>query len=304
VGIQHGEKMKKTVLLTGASGFIGKNIRESYLSEKYALLTPTSKELNVADDVSVDDFFRKNKVDVVIHGAVKPGHRNAKDPANIFPANTKMFFNLEKHRQEYDKMLVLGSGAIYDMRNYRPKMREENFGDFMPVDEYGFGKYVCGRIIEHSSNIHDLRIFGIFGKYEDYAIRFISNAICKTLFDLPVTIKQNRYFDFLDVDDLMPVLEWFMENTPRHRAYNITPDSAVTLYDIACMILEVSGKRHLPIKIAQEGMAPEYSGNNGRLRREMPGLTLTPLRKSIKKLYLWYAENRHLIDSNLLLFDK
>jgi GDP-L-fucose synthase len=296
--------MKKTILLTGANGFIGKNIRESYLSEKYALLAPSSRELNVADGEAVDDFFRTNKIDVVIHGAGKPGHRNAKDPTDIFLTNTKMFFNMEKHKQEYDKMLVLGSGAIYDMRNYRPKMREENCGDFIPADEHGFCKYVCGRTIAHISNIYDLRIFGIFGKYEDYAIRFISNAICKTLFDLPTTIKQNRYFDFLDVDDLMPVLEWFVENTPRYHAYNITPDSAVTLYDVACMVREVSGKNHLPIKVAQEGMAQEYSGDNGRLRREMSNLTFTPIRESIKKLYLWYAENRHLIDRDLLLFDK
>jgi GDP-L-fucose synthase len=296
--------MKKTILLTGASGFIGRNIRESYLSGKYALLTPSSRELNVADGEAVDGFFRKNKVDVVIHSAGKPGHRNAKDPTNIFLTNTKMFFNLEKHRQEYEKMLVLGSGAIYDMRSYRPKMREESFGDVIPADEHGFCKYVCGRTIERSANIYDLRIFGIFGRYEDYAIRFISNAICKALLDLPITIKQNRYFDFLDVDDLMPVLEWFVENTPRYHAYNITPDSAVTLHDVACMVREVAGKSHLPIKVAQEGMAPEYSGANARLRREISNLTLMPIRKSIEKLYLWYAENRHLIDRNLLLHDK
>lgn len=295
---------KKTILLTGASGFIGRNIKESFLSEKYVLLTPSSKELNVADDVSVDDFFRKNKIDVVIHGAGKPGHRNAKDPADIFLTNTKMFFNLEKHKQEYDRMLVLGSGAVYDMRNYRPKMKEENFGDFIPADEHGFCRYVCGRTIAHSSNIYDLRIFSIFGKYEDYAIRFISNAICKTLFDLPITIKQNRYFDFLDVNDLMPILEWFIEHRPRHHAYNITPDKAITLYDVACMVREISGKNYLPVKVAQDGMALEYSGTNERLRVEIPNLTLTPLRQSIEKLCLWYSENLHLIDRSLLLFDK
>jgi GDP-L-fucose synthase len=102
----------------------------------------------------------------------------------------------------------------------------------------------------------------------------------------------------------MPILEWFIANTPRHHAYNITPDSSVTLYDVACMVREISGKSQLPIKVAQEGMALEYSGTNERLRREMPDLTLTPLRKSIEKLYLWYSENQHLVDRNLLLFDK
>jgi GDP-L-fucose synthase len=117
-------------------------------------------------------------------------------------------------------------------------------------------------------------------------------------------VKQNRYFDFLDVDDLMPVLEWFIEGAPRHPAYNVTPDGAVTLHDVACMVREISGKSHLPIRVAQEGMGLEYSGDNSRLRREMPNFALTPMRKSVEKLYLWYAENRHLVDRNLLLLDK
>jgi hypothetical protein len=70
------------------------------------------------------------------------------------------------------------------------------------------------------------------------------------------------------------------------------------------MVRDVSGKKRLPIKVAQEGMALEYSGDNGRLRREMPDLTITPIRKSIEKLYLWYFEHRSLIDRNLLFFDK
>ena len=37
--------MNKTILLTGSNGFIGKNIKESFLSERYRLLTPSSKEL-------------------------------------------------------------------------------------------------------------------------------------------------------------------------------------------------------------------------------------------------------------------
>lgn len=84
-------------------------------------------------------------------------------------------------------------------------------------------------VIEKSSNIYDLRIFGIFGKYEDYAIRFISNAICKTLFDLPITVKQDRNFDYIFVEDLMTVLEFFIEARPKYKAYNITPASSVSL---------------------------------------------------------------------------
>ena len=291
------------VLLTGGSGFIGRNIRESFLAEKYEILSPSSKELNLADTESVDSFFRQNSVDCVIHAAVKPSHRNAKDFSNLFYTNTRMFFNLERHKDEYQKMLVLGSGAIYDMGHYRPKMKEEEWTDYIPVDEHGYCKYVCEKVIEHSQNIFDLRIFGIFGKYEDYAIRFISNAICKTLFDLPITIKQNRLFDYLYVNDLMPILDWFIENSPRKKSYNLTPDSAISLYDLATIVREISQK-DLPILIKNEGLGLEYSGDNALLKSEYTSFCFAPLHTAIQELYDWYKERKQLIQRDLLLVDK
>ena len=261
------------------------------------------KELNLADEESVDCYFRNHSIDVVIHAAVKPGHRNAKDTSNLFYTNTRMFFNLERHKSEYEKMIVLGSGAIYDMRNYRPKMKEEEWDAYIPSDEHGYCKYVCEKVIEKSNNIYDLRIFGIFGKYEDYAIRFISNAICKTIFDLPITIKQNRYFDYLYIDDLMPVLDWFINNKPNYHSYNITPDKSISLYELAEIIKNLSNK-NLPIIVAQEGLGLEYSGNNNRIKEEFQEFKTTPIKDSIKRLISWYIENKNNLDFNKLIIDK
>lgn len=291
------------ILLTGGSGFIGRNIRESFLAEKYEIISPSSKELNLADQESVDAFFKNNSIDFVVHAAVKPSHRNAKDFSNLFYTNTRMFFNLERHKDEYQKMLVLGSGAIYDMRHYRPKMKEVEWTGHIPADEHGYCKYVCEKVIEHSSNIFDLRIFGIFGKYEDYAIRFISNAICKTLFDLPITIKQNRKFDYLYVNDLMPILDWFIDNNPQKKSYNITPDCAISLYDLAIMVREISNS-DVPILIKSEGLGLEYSGDNTLLKNEFTTICFTPIRTAIQELYNWYRENKQVIQKDLLLTDK
>lgn len=294
---------KKNILLTGGSGFIGRNILESFLSEKYQILAPSSKELNLSDEDSVDTYFNSHQIEIVIHAAVKPGHRNATDLSNLFYTNTRMFFNLERHNNEYEKMFVIGSGAIYDYRNYRPKMREIEWREFIPVDDHGYCKYVCGNIIEHSTNIYDLRIFGIFGKYEDYAIRFISNAICKTLYDLPITIRQNRKFDYLFIEDLIHILDWFICNTPQYHSYNITPDTSVSLHDLAIVVKEIS-RKDLPILIAEEGMGLEYSGDNSRLRNEIKSLTFSLLRDSIQSLTEWYQSRKNEININSLLIDK
>ena len=149
----------------------------------------------------------------------------------------------------------------------------------------------------------DLNIFGIFGKYEDWEIRFISNAICKTLFDLPVTLRQNRRFSYLYVNDLMPVLEYFIENEPKYKSYNVTPDEETELLQAAQTVLKVAGKQ-TPIQVATPGYGLSYSGSNARLRSEINNLKFTPFEQAVKELVAYYKKIQATLDENLLRTDK
>lgn len=297
------ESLKK-VLLTGGSGFIGRNIQESFLGRKYAITAPRHAELELADDDAVNAYFRKNTFDVVIHSAVKPGHRNAKDPTNLFYADCRMFFNIVRNSGSFGKLIVLGSGSVYDMARQSLQKVEETFlGTSVARDEHGFYRYVAARFMEQMPGAVELRIFSIFGKYEDYAIRFISNMICKAIHDLPLTMKQNRPFDFLYIDDLMPILDHFISNDAKHTSYNVTPDHSIELYQAAEKVRAISGK-DLPIVVAQPGMGFAYGGSNARLHSEIPGLRLTDLDDAIRRLYGWYSDNKDTIRKELLLVDK
>lgn len=290
------------ILLTGATGFIGKNLSE-YLIDRYVLCTPTRSELDLLDTASVDTYLRQHQFDVVIHSAGKPGHRNAVDPTGVFYADTRMYFNLVRNRDYFGKLLITGSGGIYNFHKYCPKMKESEWRDNIPEDEHGFFRYVTAHHIETMDRVTDLRLFGVFGKYEDYAIRFISNAICKTLFDLPITIRQNRFFDYLYIDDFMQIVEFFIMHDARHHEYNVTPDTSVSLQWLAELIVSISCKQ-LPILIASEGLGAEYSGDNTRLREEMPEIVFTPIISAIRELYDWYSSNLTSINRELLLTDK
>jgi len=290
------------VLLTGASGFIGKNLSE-YLIDRYVLCTPTRAELDLLDTESVDAYLRQHQFDVIIHSAGKPGHRNAIDPTGIFYADTRMYFNLVRNRDYFGKLLITGSGGIYDFHKYHKKMKETEWRDNIPSDEHGFFRYVTAHHMESVDRVTDLRLFGVFGKYEDYAIRFISNAICKTLHDLPITIRQDRFFDYLYIDDLIQIINFFITHDARYHEYNITPDQSVSLKWLAELIMSISGKR-LPVLIASEGLGLEYSGDNSRLREEMPGVIFTPFEISICDLYDWYRKNIGNINKSLLTIDK
>ncbi len=296
------ELMKK-ILVTGGTGFVGRNIAESYLKDKYELFAPKRSELDCSDDDSVQQYFSSRSFDVVIHSAIKPGHRNAVDTTDRLYTNSRMMFNLLRQQAHWGKLLNMGSGAIYDMKHYQPKMKESYFGTYMPADEHGYTKYIFGKLLPNLDAVYDLRLFGVFGKYEDYAIRFISNAVCKAIFDLPITLQQNRKFDYLYISDLMPVLEYFIEHNPKEKAYNVTPDSAVELLEIANIVKRVSGKQ-IDISVAREGTGMEYSGDNSLLRSEMKNVAFMPIEASITELYQWYEANKNNLNKQLLLTDK
>ena len=293
----------KKILLTGGSGFIGRNIKESYLAEQYEIIAPTHKELPLDDTQAVDDFFKHREFDVILHTAVKPGHRNAKDLSNLLSTNLRIFENLERNKHKYGKFINFGSGAIYDVAQNNAGVTEQDIYKNMGKDDHSFCKYVVHKQIDSLENFYDLNIFGIFGKYEDYAIRFISNAVCKAIFGLPITLRQNRRFSYLDVNDLPPILEWFIENQPKYKSYNIVPNNFVELKTIADLVNEISDK-NLEIKIANEGFGLDYYGSNGRLKKEMPELVFTPIQTSIQNLFAYYEQNQKSLDKNLLLEDK
>lgn len=292
----------KKILLTGGSGFIGRNILESYLSQKYDIVAPRHTEVDIADTESVDNFFKNKKFDVVLHTAVKPGHRAALDKSNLFYTNVRMFENLERNKDKFGKFINFGSGAVYDVSKNNSGVSESDIYKNMGVDEHSFTKYVVHKQIDNLPGFVDLNIFGIFGKYEDYSIRFISNAICKSLFNLPITLRQNRRFSYLYVNDLPKILDWFIENDTKYKSYNIVPDTHTDLADIAYAVSKVSGNKD--IKIANDGYGLDYYGSNARLKNEFKDVYFTPMETAIAELYDWYRKNINLIDKQKLTKDK
>lgn len=293
----------KKILLTGGNGFIGKNILESYLAEKYEITAPRSYELNLADTDCVDEYFKNKSFDVVLHAAAKPGHRNAKDRTNLFYSNMRMFENLVRHKDKFGKFVNFGSGAIYDQSKNITLAKEADICKNMPADEHGFCKYCEQKCIEKLENFVDLNIFGIFGKYEDWEIRFISNAVCKCIFNLPVTLRQNRRFSYIFVEDLFPVLEFFIENDVKYSSYNVTGNEPADLLQLAKTVVAICNPDN-DIKVAQDGYGMDYTGDNSRLRAEFPSMAFTPFNTAIEKLYDYYSKNKDLIDIELLKTDK
>lgn len=279
----------KKILLTGANGFIGKNLLRT-LSAKYEILSPSSRDLDLRDVESVDKFFQNNKVDIVIHTANVGGARNEVGKENVVEDNLRMFFNLVRQEDKFEKMIYFGSGAEYGKQSEIKSLKEEDLGIRMPADSYGFYKYVCANYTLNSDKLVNLRLFGVYGKYEDYKVRFISQTICKILLDLPIKIKQNVVFEYLYIEDLVRVVEFFLENNGKHNTYNVGNGNKVELLEVAKLILQKLGK-DLPLTVENEGLNKEYTADVSRLKTELPeDFKFTDLDEGVENLINFYKK--------------
>lgn len=290
------------ILIIGANGFIGKHLSEYLLNDTTnILLTPDSKTLNVMNENSVNAYIKMTQPDIIINCANRGGGRNSGNE-NIIHDNLRMFFNIVKHSDKVSKIIHFGSGAEYGKHKNIKDVKEEEANNALPLDEYGFYKSVCSKFIENSDNNLNLRIFGCYGEFENYEFKFISNAIVKNLLHLPITINKNVYFDYIYIDDLVKIVDYFLKNSTGHKIYNVTTGKKIDLISLAELVNQTSDFTS-EIKVINKELNNEYTSNNSRLLDEIGVFDFTPHREAISRMRNYYKSILEQIDKKKIEAD-
>lgn len=276
----------QNILITGTGGFIGKNLKE-FLSGNYNIFAPRSFELQLTDFGALSEYFEKNKIDFVIHCANQGGARGVSDAQTVVDDNLKMFNNL-KVLSEGKRMITFGSGAQYNKLRDLKKIKEKNLGEVVPEDLYGKSKYLIAKEVEKSKSILCLNIFGSYGRWEKEN-RFPTDCILRNLRKEPIIINQNVVFDYIYIEDLCKIIEYFINNQPKERIINLTPTRSISLVEIAQIVNEISDFKS-EIIVQNDKMNFEYTGDNSILLNELDGFKFTSYKKGLKKLYEFLEE--------------
>ncbi len=234
-------KRNKKILITGGAGYIGQNLINFFLKEKFkisvidSLLTSSPINKNIKKNINfyqfdlsnkekVKSFFKNKNFDLIIHLAAFSGveqfNKNIHKYFNNNVLATKNLVNFGfKHNNT--KLIFSSSAAVYG-KTSRNKIRE--ISDCKPANYYGLSKLACENIINNElqnkkNNYAILRYFNVVGSTLDFKIKkkvdslfdVISQKIKKKNYKININGKKfitkdgTPERDFIHIEDLCKI---------------------------------------------------------------------------------------------------
>jgi GDP-L-fucose synthase len=171
---------KPKLLVTGASGMVGRNILESPRAADYHIIAPRSSELNLLDEGGTQRFLEAARPDIIIHAAGRVGgiQANVAAPVPFLVENTRMGLNLitAAHQVGVPMLINLGSSCMYPREGVNPLTEDQILkGELEPTNEgYALAKIVSARLCEYISATTDGAAYrtlipcNLYGRYDKF----------------------------------------------------------------------------------------------------------------------------------------
>jgi nucleoside-diphosphate-sugar epimerase len=260
------------ILLTGASGFIGKAVKNK-LIKKYGM-----DSIRVCSLLS-NYFMDCSDIEVVLHiGAWIP--KTSADVNSILDSNsnistTQKLLSFKFHNLK--KIIFISTVDVYATQN----LIDEN-SSISPVSLYGYSKFYCEKMIDayakqKSTGFQVLRIGHTFGPGEEaYKGKLIPLTICKVLNDEAIDVfgDGQAVRSFIFIDDVADAIVNAVELSAELGIINLVGDEKITINELVNKIINLSGKDIKTKHIISDTQNRNYIFDNTKLKKYLlPKLT-------------------------------
>jgi nucleoside-diphosphate-sugar epimerase len=247
--------MKLAVL--GSNGTVGGFLARS-LDASYNITAVSRRQVDLCDTSAVAKFFDSHSFDVVINCAVNPDSRLSA-PQQVYSDNMMLFANLYANRDKFGRVIHFCSGAEFDASQSITNAVEDELFWNRPPDPYGASKNSTARTSYSSENFYNLRLFGVFYPTE------LPRRLLPRLLSNQVTMIHDKYFDYLWLEDLLPVVRYYIDTeTPKYKDLNVVYQEKQLLSDFVRQFVQI---KKLDSKIPIDPVPGlDYTGNGDRFR--------------------------------------
>jgi GDP-L-fucose synthase len=260
-----GGRMKKeeSIFIAGHRGLVGSAILRRLSAEGFnRLLTHPRAELDLTHRQAVDDFFAREKPEIVIVAAAKVGgiKANNDQPVEFLLENLQIQNNLIRaaHESGARKLLFLGSSCIYPKHAPQPIPESALLGGPLePTNEaYAIAK-IAGITLcqsyarEYGANFISGMPTNLYGPNDNFnletshvlaaLLRKAHEAKTSGARELVVWGSGKPRREFLHVDDLASACLFLLENYDSPEIINIGTGTDLTIRELAELICEIVG---------------------------------------------------------------
>jgi dTDP-4-dehydrorhamnose reductase len=251
------------ILITGGTGFVGSFLR-NYYTGTHTIFAPGHSVLDLTNGESVDNFFSRNDIDVVIHCALAGRDRiNAVDH-NLTTQNLEMFSNLWRNKHKFGKLINCGTGNEFDTSKNIFNADETEFLNHLPKASYGYAKNMIARVINETPNFYNMRLFGVFHHTE--SPRRFFKLIYNATDSAPFRIFQDQYFDFMNLEDIVSMLDTMIAGKAKENSINMVYEQKYLQSELAKMFAEIHNIPQSRI-IVEHASDIHFTGNGEKLAR-------------------------------------
>ena len=303
----------KSILITGSTGFIGKNLISSLDINKYDLILPKSNDLDLTKESSLNKLFESKRVDIVINLAADVGGINyiKKNHGKIFYNNALINLHLLEYSRKNKVKKYINLNTINCYPNTELNLTEDIIWDGFPnkdVYSYSLSKRISlaqSLAYKDQYNFDSLNLIidNTYGPYDNFnliearvipalIVKF-QNAIQNKKNSVEIWGTGNSERQFLFVEDLVRIIKYLAENNNfNHGIFNLSSGETITIKLLSEKIAKMMNYNgHLSFnKNMPEGTKRRILDSSS-FYKLIPNFSFTTLDDGIFKTIEWYNKS-------------
>lgn len=297
---------EKRILVTGGSGYLGRNLIKKLLSLKalvYSLDINDDSQysdvsyynINLLDTKQLNNVIQEIQPSLIYHLAASIDRtRDFSNSNKLFENNLTGTVNLLNALKEfeYENLIFTSTSEVYGGNLIKTPFKEDD--NFIPVSPYSLSKYCAEISIKTFSEVHHknytiLRLFNFIGKGMSKKF-FLPQLIDKLERneDIDMT-KGEQLRDFLHIEDILQALVLATTEKAYNEIFNVCSGQGNSIKDLALKLKKLFKSTSI-IKFGalpyRENEIWEMVGDNTKIKEKLDFTPKLEIQDLLNEIYL------------------